>query len=811
MNKSWKHHILVTIISLLVALPTLVGFSEKANAEATACLAGIISGITSAMSGGIGNVATVPVGDSATLNSTAQTSGQTTGSTIQRCVVEPLVTVMARSLLENFTAQTVRWINSGFQGSPMYVTNIQGFFGDVADQAAGQFIAGLGPIGQMLCSPFDLQLRLSLGLQYSSNYRQLIGCRLSDIQNNVQRAFTGGQFGRNGWDNWINLTATPQNNIYGSYLKATEAIDLKIGNTQISLGKQLDFGKGFLSSKDANGNITTPGSIIEGQLDKTLYQPLQNIGLAKDIDAILNALVGQMINQVMGGIGGLMGASNSSAGGGQSAVDRGINQTVTALMQQNSQSQILPSGFIMNTGTGTLNPTGSATGPTPISFCYQFSQNIYGTNADPQRPGDVYVKVNGVTNPSALQTITSKIVNATTVPWTVSDYNSIYTYCQNVNRTSVLSAGTNAFTGQVEDIIGNQASSTPANPTLTNQNLTRLPGVTAKQSSTYLGWNYYPEARIAIDGQTYGSSNYGLAMTQARADQWWQVDLGNTKQIGTIKIYREPNGNYLSYPFHVFVLNSDPDDVPLDAFLVGSAQNTVVSHTFVPDPTAMTAFGTNGSNFMTLNLGNVSGRFVRVTQSVGSYVGLAEVEIFSPTTGTSAGGPAQPPIYFSSPEIDRTATPLSRMGTFENSVFLVANEDLSDLRAKMTIAKIGYSYNQGVPGFPTIFRTLNVTSTRVQTSEQIENTDIVVLNTIGCGGWQQTCNGKINPIFGLNNLLNPVTYDQALSVVAGQQIQMVQSGIISSLATSGTYRITLDITTAGGSLLASQKITFSIQ
>ena len=393
------------------------GFAQKVEAGTSDCLAGILAGKLAGLKAKMKTVASA-VGMNVPTNSKAanakidansdiasNTSGQTQGFTVQRCIVEPLVTTMARVALNKFTAQTVKWINSGFKGSPLYVTNPQGFLTDIADQSLGQFINGLGEIGQILCSPFDFQLRLSLNLQYSApQFYEEIGCRLTDIQQNVQRAFTGGSFGKNGWDNWLKLTAQPQNNPYGAYIKAVNSLDTRIATRQSSQTKQLDWGKGFLSSQrcaeevmnQSTGEmeclrteIETPGSLIEDQLSETLGQKVKNVGLAKDIDAIIGALINQMINQVMGGVGGLLGASRPSggqtprgggqplAGGGQSMVDRGNNATVANILDDINQSQNLPNGLFIRSSAGEIGPTatdetGKPTGPAPATFCTAF-------------------------------------------------------------------------------------------------------------------------------------------------------------------------------------------------------------------------------------------------------------------------------------------------------------------------------------------------------------------------------------------------------------------------------------------------------
>lgn len=464
------------LMAAIAAGGALFGFAPEARAGTSDCLAGVLAGkllgttaVLKTKASGVGmNVPTnsKAANDKLDANSkiAGNTSGQTQGFTVQRCIVEPLVTTMARSLLNTFTAQTVRWINSGFKGSPLYVTNPQGFLTDIADQTLGQFIQGLGPIGQILCSPFDYQLRLSLNIQFGpSDYYQEIGCRLTDIQQNIQRTFTGGSWGQNGWDSWLELTATPQHNVYGAYIRSVDLLGSQIAGKQEIASKQLDWGKGFLSSTKCTeyateadeaadtglsagdckqSEIETPGSLIEDQLSETLGQQVRNVGLAKDIDAILNALVNQMINQVMGGVGGLLG------GGGRSSTYRagGI---------RNYQGGYYPTSPNQNYGTGVLGavtenrlsqnlPEGVLpTNFTPTQFCQTFRNNLYFRDTtDNTIKTKVGTVVNGRLVHAEVAVTSYKVVDGKTVPWTIDDYNNVSLFCRNAAITETTGAAT---------------------------------------------------------------------------------------------------------------------------------------------------------------------------------------------------------------------------------------------------------------------------------------------------------------------------------------------------------------------------------
>src|SRR3989344_9186667 len=116
-------------------------------------------------------VTAVPVSDIPNLSSNASASGFTWGSFIKDCIIVPMFKQMIKTLIRQFTISVVNWINSGFEGSPSFVTNIGGFMGNVADEVAGQMIYKLGPPGESLFSPFVFGIRVPLCLFYSHSFK----------------------------------------------------------------------------------------------------------------------------------------------------------------------------------------------------------------------------------------------------------------------------------------------------------------------------------------------------------------------------------------------------------------------------------------------------------------------------------------------------------------------------------------------------------------------------------------------------------------------------------------------------------------
>ena len=300
---------------------------------------------------------------------------------IKNYILDGLAWHIAKMIVQQITASVVQWINSGFQGSPSFVTNPGGFFADVGDQVTGNFIANTGILSG-LCSPFNVDVRLSLALNQAGYNRPIrYSCTLNSVISNVGNStingnsiegFMKGDFTQGGWNGLVELSM-PANNEGGAYLQAQSDILEQIGSKQGQKQQQLLQGSGFLSwdscsnisqenaavaiadtgnnsyektfqeqqaGADAaaqiistqggvteaqkykyitgdgtsiqsttdpkTGNMTyqdchteTPGSVINSQLEKSLGSGVDQLNLADSINEIVDALMAQLVNQVL--------------------------------------------------------------------------------------------------------------------------------------------------------------------------------------------------------------------------------------------------------------------------------------------------------------------------------------------------------------------------------------------------------------------------------------------------------------------------------------------------------------------------------
>ena len=290
---------------------------------------------------------------------------------------------VAKQVRSALVKSTVNWINSGFNGSPSFVTNIDDFLMHVGDVAAMAYIDELQN-NPGLKSPFQSKIAQTAYTGYllatsEDAYVRLNGYDLNQVTY-YHEEFLSGNFGRGGWEAWFAAAMRPQNNPYGAQILAMNGLELAVSGSQQNRLIELNWGGGFMSwcdnvgagetyedveggaVIDNNGNfvgaigspeldaeaqvaaggtvqtskpnpaetctdqfgnkgqIKTPGSVIRDQLNHTLGLTGDELVSADELNEIVGALLSQLTQQVLGP-GGLSGTSRSYSGG-RSYLDR---------------------------------------------------------------------------------------------------------------------------------------------------------------------------------------------------------------------------------------------------------------------------------------------------------------------------------------------------------------------------------------------------------------------------------------------------------------------------------------------------------
>lgn len=284
-----------------------------------------------------------------THGATAATAGSTNALVVKEYALDNIGWTVSKIAMQSVIKSTVNWINSGFQGSPAFVTDLSQNLQQVGDAAANQFISDYES-NLAINSPFKDAIGQAVRANYFlSTARDGFFLQNPYTLNKVSSddaAFLRGDFSKGGFTAWLNASLYPQNNPIGAYGLVQDALNGGVGAAQGQRKTELDWGRGFLSFRGAcnsaqpasggvdlssadkclSSNIETPGAMIEGQLQKVFGTSVDQLVSADELNEVVGALVGQLTNQVLGGTG-LSGASQPTAGSGGSYINNATNPT----------------------------------------------------------------------------------------------------------------------------------------------------------------------------------------------------------------------------------------------------------------------------------------------------------------------------------------------------------------------------------------------------------------------------------------------------------------------------------------------------
>ena len=281
----------------------------------------------------------------ATSISTAATAVSSAASAvgIQALVVKDygldgIATGIARAIVSSMVASLVDWINSGFQGSPAFITDLQGFLLETLDKKAFEIIEELGGDASFLCTPFRLNIQIALAIQYDNTRvnRPYRGCSVSNFIGGFEEFLSGVQ-NDNFLRNWVTLTSNPQKYTpYGQYIEGRTAVRRELDEAKQQANTENNWGSGYQSgkiceqvesagSRSSADNVqitTTPNPLATNQLPQndvviqTTPNPLGNTAPAQN-DVVIQTTPNPLGN-----------TSPTSGGSGLAAIDS-VNPNVT--------------------------------------------------------------------------------------------------------------------------------------------------------------------------------------------------------------------------------------------------------------------------------------------------------------------------------------------------------------------------------------------------------------------------------------------------------------------------------------------------
>jgi len=262
-------------------------------------------------------------------------------------ILDDLAYQVANLAIQSMTKSIVNWINSGFDGSPAFVTDLNTNLRGVADTVAARFFEELSS-QDIATTPFQDKVldsvRLAYYLRTSPESFYTRNPYTLDQVSPDSRAFLAGDFSQGGFNALFSAVMNPSNNPYGAQMLANRALEDAVAGATGNRLEELQWNSGFLSwrgeceemsepgveslaanEKCLSYEIKTPGSVIMESLNKVEGVPFDRLVAADEFNEILGALLNQLALQLIGGGdgGGVRGVSQPSSGGGTPF----INQT----------------------------------------------------------------------------------------------------------------------------------------------------------------------------------------------------------------------------------------------------------------------------------------------------------------------------------------------------------------------------------------------------------------------------------------------------------------------------------------------------
>jgi hypothetical protein len=416
-------------------------------------------------------------------------------------LADQLIRAAADRILKELTKSIVEWIDSGFEGGPSFLTNTKQFLQDTADIAIGDMLKGSDLA--FLCDPFKIQVKLSLGLQYQPFHETISCSFTSALANTegAMNDFMKGDFiNGGGWDSWLQITTVPQNNQMGAMILAQSELDARIAENAAVAKMEIDWGSGFMSYNECtnidtgkvvsrgtnvrskvstakpgdktaqvqqfrtqqsqqggSGSVEynwdgslkkaeeivcrtqTPGGTIANKLNWSDSSVIRKTELANSFDAIFNALVNQVIQGMIKGIGGQVSpkpsnvrsdnlyelnrlaqeANNLKSGGGSGNINFGATYNTT-YNNTAPNTSFTPEAFTQRNETIRLIDI-----QTNLENEFLTAQNnIYNLLFNTQ---SIFINSScaSTTKNNIISEINGNFVGTTTLPWSIKDSTEI--------------------------------------------------------------------------------------------------------------------------------------------------------------------------------------------------------------------------------------------------------------------------------------------------------------------------------------------------------------------------------------------------
>ena len=204
---------------------------------------------------------------------------------------DSIIQAILKGILSTVIGSMTNWVNSGFNGSPVFVDDLKIYLEDMKNVAATEFLSSI--VGSDICRFFDdFSLEFQTRPGRVDEYRNQARCTIDDLGIDMKRFFDS--FEEGGWYSY-EQSLYKSNNAFSLYIDTSNAMQDVIEEAVTQENQRLGWASGFLSFTDANGKTTLPGAVISARLGKAAGIDLEQYALADEFDELFAALINQMV------------------------------------------------------------------------------------------------------------------------------------------------------------------------------------------------------------------------------------------------------------------------------------------------------------------------------------------------------------------------------------------------------------------------------------------------------------------------------------------------------------------------------------
>ncbi len=226
----------------------------------------------------------------------------------KECILNSIKTSLKKEVLGKLSSSTINWINSGFDGRPVYMTDPYKVFKSVKEKVVEDVIYNNKNL-ESLHPDFELPIKFALNQYFFSKEKGDLGYKPKSTE----------VFDPNKKFSWKTFAETtkPDNTITNVYHKLVTDIDQTINQRQEVLQKELDQGGGYFSIRSCDDGweydgspeasrhcrIVTPGATISDQVGKVMGSNFDRVLLANEVDGLMGSFVNNVIERGSSGRG----------------------------------------------------------------------------------------------------------------------------------------------------------------------------------------------------------------------------------------------------------------------------------------------------------------------------------------------------------------------------------------------------------------------------------------------------------------------------------------------------------------------------